>query len=190
MNVMILLLVMRPMQNNVEVAAKSIARDVTATALPLTSAIPPIQFTLRLGPLLGPRFGYTAGLDAELFNLSMGPGWSTRFDGDLIWQPRGGALFDRVNTLFGATINQVYSFSRSQHSRWYFGGGIGGYGVPVPTYDEFGNPNYSSFYTNEVLFGGKLFLGSQFSRFAGAELGLNMVQSSRPLLTLQARLTF
>jgi hypothetical protein len=184
LNILMFALMVMPAQTGDAATAKA------TTAKPATQDIQPIEISIRLGPMLGPRFGYTAGLDAELNNLSIGPGWSTRFDGELFWIPRTGALFSRVNTVFSASINQVYSFHRTREHRWYVGGGIGGYGAPVFTQtDDYGNPVLGNFYTNEVLFGGKLFLGTQFNSFSSLELGMHMVESSRPLLTLQARLT-
>jgi hypothetical protein len=157
-------------------------------AKPVASDTPPVQFALRLGPQLGPRFGYTAGLDIELRNLSMGPGWSTRFDGEALWQPRGGALFDNVNTLFAINVCQVFSHPQGKGRRIYAGFGIGGYGVPVPGVDENGETDFNRFYTDRNRFGGKLFFGTQFTPTTGVEMDLHMVESSRPLLTLQARL--
>lgn len=125
----------------------------------------PFPFALRLGAMISPRTKFAGGIDVSFPQLSIAHGFISRVDADVIVSFN----FGGVSTLIPITFDQVYSKGLIAGSRIYGGAGIGPY------------------IGDKTRFGGKLFVGGDFTSSLGAELGLHFSGYGDPLLTLQAR---
>jgi hypothetical protein len=158
-------------------------------AAPKSSApsLPPVTTAIRLGAQLSPRFSFVGGLDVDFNRLSLGPGWSSRLDLEALSEPRSDGFLSAFNTTLAATFNQIYApyYRHYQRRPVYVGFGIGYYGSPEPdgTSGLLGNG-----YRNVGHFGGKVFIGSQFTSTTSAEIGIHFPGVGTPLVAAQLRL--
>ena len=142
------------------VAAKQL--DPTGVATSVVGAVFPLH--LRLGAMVSPRTKFIGGIDFTTKGLAKN--LSTRIDAEAIVS----ANFGGVDTLFPVTVDQVYSKGLVGGTQIYGGVGIGPY------------------FGNVTRFGGKLFVGGDFGRRIGGEVGLHFAGYGDALVTAQVRL--
>jgi hypothetical protein len=124
-------------------------------------------FAIRLGALLSPRTKFAGGVDVTFPSLGLAPGWVGRADAEAIVS----ANFGGISTLVPVTFDEVYyAPERSGAVRFYGGGGIGPYFGEV------------------TRFGGKLFVGANFSRQLSGEVGVHFAGRGDALVTAQIRI--
>lgn len=132
----------------------------------ITDAIPyPVR--LRLGAMVSPRFRFAGGIDVTFPQLSIGSGWVSRVDADALVS----ANFGGVSTVVPITFNQVYSttLSNTTGTRVYGGLGVGPY------------------IAGRTRFGGKIFVGADFTDRVAGEVGVHFPGAGEALVTVQAR---
>jgi hypothetical protein len=121
---------------------------------------------LRLGAMVSPRTKFVGGVDLTLPTLGFGPDWVGRVDAEAIVSANLGG----VTTVVPLTFNEVYyAPERTGTTRLYAGAGIG------PYFGEY------------VRFGGKLFIGANFTPHVSGEVDLQFSGSGRPLVTAMVR---
>lgn len=121
---------------------------------------------IRLGAMVSPRTKFAGGVDVTLPGVSIGHGWTGRVDAEAIVS----ANFGGITTLVPLTIDQVYyAPERTGSVRFYGGAGIGPYFGEV------------------TRFGGKLFVGANFTRHLSGEVGVHFAGSGDALVTTQVR---
>lgn len=143
-----------------------------------------VRVGLKLGAQVSPRFSFAGGLDIELSRLSIAPGWSSRLDADVLLEPTNDGLFSQLNSTVGLTFNQIYSRRQSNGRRLYGGAGIGYYIVPVIA----GYGLLGADYSGRGHLGGKVLFGAEFTSTTGVEASVHIIDGSRPLFAIQARL--
>ncbi len=126
---------------------------------------PGVYMAIRLGAMVSPRVKFVGGLDATFPRLTLIPGLTTRVDLDAVVS----ANFGGITTIVPLTLDQVYSRGLASGTRVFVGAGIGPYFGEV------------------TRFGGKLFVGANFTRRLGAEVDVDFSGSGDPLLVLLAR---
>jgi hypothetical protein len=126
----------------------------------------PFHAALRLGATVSPRVKFVGGIDATIPGLSLGSGLSTRVDAEAIVA----ANFGGVNTLVPLTINEVYSHGVAAGSRAYIGAGVGPY------------------FGDITRFGGKVFVGMNFTSRFGGEVDVHFPGFGDPQLALLVRM--
>lgn len=136
-----------------------------AGQLPPVGAISPFPVSLRLGAQISPRLKFVGGVDVTLSGVHIIPALQTRIDADAIVS----ANFKRISTLIPVTFDQIYSKGLVAGTRIYVGGGIG-------------------VYIGEITnFGGKVFVGGDFTSRFGGEVDLHFAGLGDPLVTAQLR---
>lgn len=121
---------------------------------------------LRLGATLSPRVRFVGGGDITFPTLSIGQGFVSRLDAEVIVA----ANFGGVSALVPVTFNQVYSRGLVEGARRVYGG-IG-----------FGP------YIGEVTrLGGKFFIGTDITSRYGAEFTVHFPGFGGPMTALQLR---
>ncbi len=146
-------------------------------------------FALRLGANLSPQTGPAFGLDYTPRGMHLAPGFSTRFDFEAAFNTRGNnnSLQGEIDPVSSVTINQVYANPRSRE-RVYVGAGIGAYTGPTgsPIFGT-GLQLFGPSFKDETRFGGKVFVGANFTSTTGAEAAVHFAGSTT-LVTVQLRL--
>lgn len=135
--------------------------------VPGVGSLSPFPIALRLGAMVSPRTKFAGGIDITFPRIGIGPGWETRADADAIVSANLGG----VSTLVPLTIDEIYSKGLIGGNRIYLGGGIGPY------------------IGSQTRFGGKVFVGADFARHLGAEVGVHFPGSSNTLVTAQIRVS-
>lgn len=126
-------------------------------------------FAIRLGALLSPRTKFMGGIDITFPSLGIASGWVGRVDAEAILS----ANFGGISTLVPVTFNEVYyAPERSGSVRFYGGGGIGPYFGEV------------------TRFGGKLFIGANFTPHLSGEVGVHFAGQGDALISAQVRVPF
>lgn len=127
--------------------------------------------SFRGGVVVSPVLSFAGGLDATFPNLGVSRDFAGRFDVDFLTRfnsPSFGSLRDaRV----GLNFCEVYTPGGVNRGRWYGGAGLGYY---------FGKVGH---------FGGKAFIGTNFSPTIGLELGAHFTGAGQAQLAVQMRLS-
>lgn len=118
---------------------------------------------VRLGAMVSPRTKFIGGVDFTFAGLT--PRLTSRVDLEAI----ASANFGGITTLVPLTFSQVYGARLSGGTRVYGGAGIGPYFGEV------------------TRFGGKLFVGADFTPRTSGEVGVHFAGQGDPLVTVQVR---
>jgi hypothetical protein len=123
-------------------------------------------------------------LDYTARNLSIGRGFATRFTIEGVFGSRRDSFQSLVSPIFIFTVDQVYQKPDASRQP-YIGGGIGFYSGPLgrQTGSGFLGPTYEEI----VAFGGRVFVGGDFTSTTGLEAAVHFTQNTT-LATVQLRL--
>lgn len=129
--------------------------------LPVVGHIVPLS--LRLGAQISPRTRFVGGVDYTL------PSFGTNFNPRIDLEAIVSANFGGVSTLVPLTFNIVYSKGLVSGTRVYGGAGIGPYFGEV------------------TRFGGKIFVGADFTSRLSGEVDVHFAGTGDPLVNLMVR---
>jgi hypothetical protein len=141
-------------------------------------------FALRLGGNFSPNVGPAFGIDYTVPQWGIGRGFATRFTLEGIWNSREGTLQGAIQPIGIVTIDQVYRKPGGGWRQPYFGFGIGFYSGPFGR--QTGGGLFGNTYETSQTFGGKLFLGGDFTSTTGIEGAVHFTENGT-LTTVQLR---
>ena len=143
---------------------------------------------VRLGLGVNGDPGIAIGLDLTPPHWNIAPNLATRFTFEAISPSRRNVFLSGLGPAGVFTVDQVYQSPQAKGARPYIGIGVGlytgdfGAQTPGSAFQLFG-PTYNSV----TVFGGKVFVGADFTSTTGLELAGHRV-SDQTLFTAQLRL--